>query len=56
MDSGVDTCQIEKKYHENTHDLEDWNMASADAIRQLKVADAGNCKPDGGVPLRESVR
>jgi hypothetical protein len=36
--------------------MEDWNMASADAIRQLKVADAGNCKPDGGVPLRESVR
>jgi len=31
-------------------------MANADAIRKLKVADAGNCKPDGGVPLVESVR
>ena len=31
-------------------------MATADAIRQLRVADAGNCKPDGGVPLVASVR
>jgi hypothetical protein len=31
-------------------------MANADAIRKLKVADAGNCKPDGGVPLRQSVQ
>src|SRR4051794_38226685 len=31
-------------------------MANADAIRKLKVADAGNCKPDGGVPLTQSVQ
>jgi hypothetical protein len=31
-------------------------MAKTDAFRELRVADAGNCKPDGGVPLRESVQ
>jgi|SRR5580704_1217628 hypothetical protein len=31
-------------------------MANAEAIRLLKVAEAGNCKPDGGVPLLASVR
>jgi len=31
-------------------------MANADTIRQLKVFDAGNCKPDGGVPKLASVR
>jgi hypothetical protein len=31
-------------------------MPNAEAIRQLKIADAGNCKPDGGVPLVASVR
>jgi len=31
-------------------------MAKAEAIRALRVADAGNCKPDGGVPLKASVQ
>jgi hypothetical protein len=31
-------------------------MVNADAIRQLRIADAGNCKPDGGVPLLASAR
>lgn len=31
-------------------------MADSNAIRYLKVADAGNCKPDGGVPLVASVQ
>lgn len=29
---------------------------NADAIRKLRLADAANCKPDGGTPLLESVR
>src|SRR5713101_7068716 len=31
-------------------------MANADAIRKLRVADAGNCQTDGGVPLLASVQ
>jgi hypothetical protein len=31
-------------------------MPNAEIIRKLKVADAGNCKPDGGVPLAQSVQ
>jgi hypothetical protein len=31
-------------------------MPNIEAIRSLRISEAGNCKPDGGVPLVASVR